>query len=701
MPSPLARALFAPNSVALIGASSDPEKASSRPLRFLQDSHYGGQVYPINPRVTQPGWYGSVSDLPSVPDHAYVMTPTERTVLAVEQCAELGVPMVTVMSGGFAESGPDGAQRQRELAAIATMSATRILGPSSLGVVNLRNGLRLTANAAFAELDMPTGGTFVASHSGSMIGSIVSRGAARGLGFASLVSVGGEVDLSLGEVCGLALEDPEVAGYLVFLESLRNAEDLGTFARAASAAGKPVVAYKVGRSPAAAELAVSHTGAIASEDDVAEAFFEDCGISRVHTLDGLVESLTLLASTGQHPDPAKLRGVGVLTTTGGGAAMVVDQLGLRGVDVRPPSASTLERLALAGISVESGRIVDLTLAGTRADAMRAALEILSSAPEFDLLVVVVGSSARLHPQIAVEPIVEVFRTRPTGIAVFLVPEAGHALAMLAACGVPAFRTPESCADVVAAALSRRDAKPRPEGRRRVSACATELLDERASYDVLASVGVPVPAFEVREVGQSGFGGKQVAYPVVVKALSAALLHKSDAGCVRLGLADDSEVDRAISDVAQRYELHTGQRLDRVLLVSQESGLAEVLVGFRRDAEVGPIVLVAPGGTEAELRGERALRLAPVDRATAESMLAELPSLEILRGYRNHPRGDLGALADVVVAMSSLAASAEIREAEANPVLVRADGEGCVAIDAVVIRASAEVGEPAAPPVVHS
>src|SRR5439155_8493202 len=175
---------------------------------------------------------------------------------------------------------------------ICEQSGIRIVGPSSLGVVDLRDKVLLTANAAFAETDLPVGRIFAASHSGSLIGALMSRGKARGVGFAGLVSVGNEVDLSLGEICAATLDDPGIDSYMLFLETLRHADALRRFALAAAARGKPIVAYKVGRSNVARELAVTHTGALAGEDDVADAFLRACGIARVETRHGVIGGLS-------------------------------------------------------------------------------------------------------------------------------------------------------------------------------------------------------------------------------------------------------------------------------------------------------------------------------------------------------------------------------------------------------------------------
>jgi acyl-CoA synthetase (NDP forming) len=661
----LAQLLFRPRSVALVGASSDPTKASSRPLQFLRRSGFSGAVYPVNRRGGEIGGepvFPSISALPEVPDHAYLMTPTAATLDTVEECGAAGVRVVTVMSGGFGESGSAGAALQEELRATCARHGMRLLGPSSLGVVNLRNGLTLTANAAFAEPDLPVGGTFVASHSGSMLGALLSRGAARGLAFDRMVSVGGEADLTVGEVCRTAVEDPQVTGFLLFLESLRHGEDLRAFAQAAGAAGKPVVAFKLGRSTAAAELAQSHTGALAGEDDVATAFLAECGIARVHTLDAFVEALPLV----RRVRPGTGSRVGVLTTTGGGAAMVVDQLGVRGVDVAPPTPATLARLAAAGAATGAGRIVDLTLAGTRPDVMSAALDVMLTAPEFDLVLATVGSSARHQPSAAVAPIAAAAGRHPRPLAAFLVPEAPDALRLLADSGVPAFRSPESCADAIVAALERR--VPRASAPPATATGTVVQLDELASYELLRSIGVPTPECAVLPGPEVPF-----AFPVVAKALSAALAHKSDMGGVALGLSDAAQLEEA---VARLLEL-----ADRVLVQPMVAGVGEVLVGFRRDPDAGPFVLVAPGGVEAELRGERSLRMAPVDLDTAREMLTELPTLRALTGFRGRPAGDLEAVAQVVVALSTLAWRPEVVEAEINPVIVHA--HGCTAVDAVV------------------
>ena len=435
-----------------------------------------------------------------------------------------------------------------------------------------------------------------------------------------------------------------------------------------------MLAYKLGRSAAARELALTHTGALAGEDDVADAFLRDCGIARVESLSGLLEGLPLLKRVPPRRGPGTPR-VAVITTTAGGAATVIDPLASRGIEVGPPSEDTYARFEAAGIKVARARLIDLTLVGTRYEVMKAALDILTTAPEFDLVVTVVGSSARFYPHLAVRPIVDsAAAAKP--IAAFLVPEAPQARAELAKAGVANFYTPEACADAVAAALSRRlprtiatDVRAR---RTRVPAARSTSLKRTACSTASACRGRPSLALDIdAEVPPLPFG-----YPVAAKVLSAEITHKSDVGGVALGLADAATLAAAMAAMRARLP-----QAKRVLVQPMIAGLGEVLIGYRVDPDAGPMVMLAAGGIYTEIYRDRSLRLAPVDLATAREMIAEVRGLKVLTGYRGKPAGDLEAVARAVVALSHLAADPTVHEAEVNPLLVRADG--VVAVDAVV------------------
>jgi len=683
--SNLRDALFAPRSVAIIGQSDDAAKAAGRPLKFLRRIGYAGRVYPINSRretvLGERAW-PALAALPEPPDHAYIVTPTEAAVAAVEECGALGVKVATVLADGFAEAGAEGIARETRLRETCARTGIRIVGPSSLGVVDLRTRVMLTANAAFDEKDFPLGRVFAASHSGSMIGALMSRGKARGTGFAGFVSVGNEVDLSLGEICAATLDDPDIDGYMLFLETMRHADTLRRFAHSAAERGKPIIAYKLGRSATARELAVSHTGALAGEDDVADQFLKSCGIARVDTLEGLIEGLPLLSRVPVAARSGRKR-VGVVTTTAGGATMVVDPLASRGVTIEPASADTLARLAAAGVEVKPARLVDLTIAGARYQTMKAALDILTTAPEFDLVLAAIGSSARSQPETTVRPIIDsAGAARP--LAAFLVPDAPQALAMLSRAGVPNFRTPEACADVIAAALSRQPPRPLPARTAATAASGGPILDELAAGALLDRLGIARAPSVALEVGIARAPPLPFAYPVAVKVLCAEIAHKTDVGGVALGVADGDALLMAIRKIAATVaERSPGARVARVLVQPMVSGLGEVLLGYRVDRDVGALIMVAAGGVLTEIARDRSLRLAPIDLATAHEMIAEVRSLIALAGYRGRPAGDLDALAHAMVALSRLADDASIAEAEINPLIVREAGEGVIAVDALV------------------
>jgi acyl-CoA synthetase (NDP forming) len=745
-------ALFSPRSVAVIGQSNAPGKTAGRPLKFLRQAGFAGRIYPVNARrsevLGERAW-PSIDALPEVPEHAYVVTPLEGVMEAIEACGRAGVAVATVLTDGFAEVGKAGHAREARLQEIAATTRMRIVGPSSLGIVNLRNGMLLTANAAFDEPDLPVGRIFAASHSGGMIGTLLSRGKACGIGFAGLASVGNEVDLSLGEICDAVLGDTDIDGFLLFLETLRHADKLRAFAQRAAALGKPILAYKLGRSEQGRELAVTHTGALAGEDDVADAFFRDCGIARVETLSALIEGLPLLARVPARRELRKPRAA-VVTTTAGGAAMVVDPLASRGVDVTAPSEATYARFDTAGIKVSRARLIDLTLAGARYEVMKAALDILTTAPEFDVVVIVVGSSARFYPELAVQPIID-----STGadkpMAVFLVPEAPQARAALGKAGVANFYTPEACADAVAAVLARRAPRlsaPSPQSKSAVAdfdhsidgpkpaytrfrlgevrgggsggggtaaphpstptpdpspaepryseGSATHqsdrsrqqptsvgggeeigrTLDELESYTLLDRLGIPrVPSLAL-DVNVTHAPALPFAYPVALKALSSALTHKSDVGGVSLGIADAPALIAAIAAMRTRLP-----QVRHVLVQPMIAGIGEVLIGYRVDPDVGPLVLVAAGGIYTEIYRDRSLRLAPVDADMALEMIAEVRGLKLLTGYRGKPACDIAALAQAIAALSRLAADPAVTEAEVNPLIV--SPQGVVAVDAVV------------------
>ncbi len=641
----LTQALFAPRAVALIGASGDPAKNTARPQRFLRKHGYAGRIFPVNAsraEVLGERCYRNLGEIDAEIDHAFIMI--EDVEQALEDCARRGVPVASVYSDGFADAGPEGARRQARLVERARSLGVRLLGPNSMGVVNLPGRLALTINAVL-EMDAPPAGTTsLVSQSGTMLGTLLSRGAARGLGFAKLVSVGNEADLGVGELVALLAEDPETRVILLFLETVRNSAQLATAARKAHAAGKPVVAYKLGRSALGAQLARSHTGALAGADRALDAFFRDCGILRVDMLETLVEIAPLVAGR-KPPELKRTPRVAVVTTTGGGAASVVDRLGLLGIECIAPDPES--------------PIVDLTMTATSEGYAKTLRELLAW-PECDAVLAAVGSSALFHPELAVEPIVAA-QAGEKPLAAFLTPHAERSLALLAARGIAAFRTPEACADAFAAYFAWRRPRQRPS--------FDAPQSSKDAFELFASLGIPVVE---QQIAHAPDFAHSIPYPVALKL--PGVDHKTETGGVALNI-----VDRAAFEVQCKK-----MNAKELLVQKMVRGLAEAIVGYRDDPVAGPIVLVGAGGTLAELYEDFAIRLAPVSADEAQEMIAEVKGLAPIRGYRNLPRGDVGALARAVSAFStiSLLKDRPISEAEINPLIVEACG--VTAVDGLVV-----------------
>lgn len=682
-------ALMAPATIALIGISDHSTKMTGSPMRFLRKHGYSGAIYPVNPRHETVQGERSYPDIASVPaevDHAYILVNTDDALKAVKDCAKAGVRVATLLAGGFADAGPEGFSKQQELVEAAREGGMRLIGPNSLGVVNFYNGLTLTATPALNTNKLIPGRLMVLSQSGSMMGTLVSRGFARGIGFSKAVSVGNEADLTVGHIGEAFVDDPDTDAFIIFLETLRDSDALARFARAAFAANKPIIAYKLGRSEVGREMAVSHTGALVGSDRAVDAFLKHHGIIRVDHLETLFELPSLLI--GRSPPKSTSPAVGVVTTTGGGAALVVDRLGLVGIETRSPSPAALAQLADRGLHVHPGRVIDLTMAGTRYDAMQSALNVLHDSPEHDLILTVVGNSAEFNADLAVQPIADSgVGAKP--VVAFLGPNADIALRKLADANVPAFRTPESCADAIQAYLTwrppvdvLRSKSNSSQVQMVISRLSDEGVNELVAMQLFSALGVPTTAGIVMDLGAPV--PSNLTYPVVAKILSPDIVHKTEAGGVVINIATSGHLKTVAEQiVASVKKKQPAAQIDGVLIQPMEQGLAEVLIGYRRDAQVGPLITLACGGVLAEIYDDTAVRVAPVDEEGAKQMIEEVKGLLPIRGYRNLPKGDTSALIKAIVAVSRLADFPEINEAEINPVIVRREGEGIVAVDALL------------------
>lgn len=694
----VAQSLFSPRTIAIIGASADATKHAALAQRHLRHHGYAGQIYPINERhqeILGARAYPNLRAVNQPIDHAFINVPNAAVLDSVRECIENGVACATILTNGFAEVGKEGAIRQQQIVELARSGRLRILGPNSIGVVNVAGHVALSVNEVLSLGQLIVGRCSLISQSGSLIGALLSRGQTRGIGFSKLVSVGNECDLDVAEIGEYLIEDSETDAILLLLETIRNAERFAAMARRAFDSGKPVVAYCMGRSDVGAELAVSHTGAITSNGRAVESFLRECGVVCVRNFEALLEIPPGLKAQ----KPVATRRISVVTTTGGGASLVLDCLSQTPVDVVPPSVATISRLCAQNVRIGPSRIIDLTLAGTNAQTYGAVLETLLASNESDLVLAVVGSSSLFRPDRAVEPIIDVQR-RGYGkpLVVFLTPQADQSLRLLGDAGIAAFRTPESCADAIRAYLEWTTPRPVPSlgadlsrVRAMLGKAQSRSLDSHEARAVFGALGISGPLHNILPIRAESAATwdlpADIKYPVAVKVLSPDIHHKTEVGGVVLNVDNERELRAACARIlANAQKNRPNAKLSGLAVESMESGLAEVILGYRVDPCVGPIVIVGVGGVLAELYQDLAVRTAPIDVATAHEMIGEVRGLASLRGYRNMPRGDIDALARATAAVSWLATVScpQVVEAEINPLVVKAQGQGIVALDSMII-----------------
>jgi acyl-CoA synthetase (NDP forming) len=687
--------LFRPRSVAVIGASADAAKTSGRPVAYLRKHGFRGRIYPVNPRAETIGdlrCYPDIASLPETPDVAIVLLGPERAHLAVRELATRGCAAAIVLASGYAETGEAGLQRQQALREAA--GAMRLLGPNTIGLVNLTDSVMLSASGALEMEGLRAGGIAVVSQSGGILGSLLSRASATGIGFSKLVSTSNEVDLDLADFVDHLVDDEATSVIALYMEGLRNPPRFLAAASRAAQAGKPVVVFKVGRSESGARSVVSHTGAMAGADRMYDALFRQAGVIRATRFSDLLDISAALATR------RALRGrrVAILTSTGGAGTLVADSLGLAGFETPAPGAATAARLRALqqdDQAVLDRNPIDVTLAGLQPDLLRGAIDALLSSPDYDAVITVVGSSALARPELASGAIADSLATTDKPLLAYVSPHAPNVVSLLNGLGAPAFTAPESCA-VALAAMAARDAwqapqaaSPAPVGTDTPDPSpfpGSGSLDEARAKALFAHYGVPAVREQAvatpaqGEAAAAGFAG-----PVVLKVLSSRITHKSDVGGVAIGVPPQ-EVGARLVRMNDEVTRAAGIAPEGFLVQEMVSGGIELILGFHRDPQLGPALLLGMGGVTAELFQDTTMRLLPVGPAEAQAMVRELKTWPLLDGYRGRPRADVAALVDAIVAFSRMAMALGERlvEAEINPLFVLPAGEGVRAADGVAV-----------------
>jgi acyl-CoA synthetase (NDP forming) len=689
------RGLFAPASIAMVGAT-DKSGWSVSTFANLRRHGFAGPVHLVNPRteiVHGERAYRSLSDLPEPVDLAYVMVPTPAVLDVLREGARLGIRHYVVLTAGFGETGPEGRKREEELTAFCRAHDLTVLGPNGNGFINAANAT--TPYGLPIPPPLLRGSVGVVLQSGALASSVFAFSQARGIGLSLLTSMGNEAVVSVTDVIDHLVDDPATSVIALFLESIRRPREFARVARRALAAGKPIVALKIGRSGLASRTAQAHTGALVGDDAVIDAAFRQLGIVRVRSLEDLIITAGLLASSGPLPGPR----LGVVTPSGGASEIIADRAEDEGLELPPFAEGTVARLteimpdfgsAANPLDVTGYVVVDRTL-------LSRALRIVAEDPGIDV-VMLLSDLPRIEPPDP-EPVFRLYENstriiaeapRPVVIVGNVLTDVGDfARTLQERTGYPhVVGGIEHGMAAIGAAVRWSRARESAGGTRVESTApapvvrgpATGVWAEHRAAALLAENGVPVvPAELAADEEAAVAAAERFGYPVVLKAAAEGLGHKSDIGGVRLGLNSPEDVRRAHREIGAAV----GSAGLGTLVQPQRAGGVELLVGVVRDAEWGLVLAVGLGGVWVEVLKDSALRILPVDAAEVRRALGELRGAKLLEGARGTEPADLDSLATVVARVGELAEGLgdDLESLEINPLLV--DGARIEALDALI------------------
>lgn len=692
------RIFFEPRSVAVIGAARKRGTIGGELFHNLLSSGFPGPVYPVNREaavVQSVPAYRSVSDIPGPIDVAIIAVPAAAVLDVARECVAKQVGGLVVISAGFGEAGPDGKERERQLLEVCRAGGIRLIGPNCMGLINTSsNG---PFNATFGPEMPPAGAVGFFSQSGALGLAVIDYARTLGLGISTFVSVGNKADISGNDLISYWNDDPKTKLILMYLESFGNPRRFAKLARRVAAV-KPIIAVKSGRSPAGARATSSHTGAlVAAADSTVDALFGQAGVIRTDTLSELFDVATLLAN---QPLPTGGR-VGIVTNAGGPGILCADACESASLEV--PVLGDAAQQALAKLlppAASTRNPVDM-LAGASAEDYRRAIRILSEAPEVDAIIVIFIPPLVTHAEDVALAIRTATRELARPIPLLTVFMSSHGIPAelrRADVRIPSYAFPEDAARALSHAVHYSDWRSRPRGEvpnfadvrhDEAAALLAEALRQGAHwlapdevFRLLSHYGIPV--LEWRMTGsavEAGDASIELAGPVAIKAIAPGLIHKTDAGGVRLNLVPGPAVVAAATEMRDAVA-RAGFATQGFLVERMAPEGVEMLVGMVNDRLFGPIVVAGAGGTTAELLQDVSIRIVPLTDQDARDMIRSLRTFPLLDGYRGRPRDNVHSLEDVVLRTAAMVeAHPEIAELDLNPVVATPDRS--VVVDARV------------------
>jgi acetyltransferase len=706
--------LFAPERVAVVGAGGNRDSVGRLVLENLLGGDFGGVVYPVNPgreAVHGVQAYASVADTPATPDLVVVCTPASTVAGIVENCGEAGVPAIAVLSAGFRETGAAGAKLERTVSETAgRFDGLRILGPNCLGLLVPRLGL----NASFAASLPSDGHLAFVTQSGALATSVIDWAVEERIGFSHVVSLGNMLDVDLGDMIDYLGQTPGTRALILYVESVTNPRKFMSAARA-FARNKPIVVYKGGRFPASAKATVSHTGAMAGEDTAYDAAFQRAGMVRVDRIEDVFSTAELLA---RERPPSRPR-LGIVTNAGGPGVMAADTLLHRGGELAELAAETTAALREAmPASAALANPVDV-LGDASPERFGVAVRALLADPGVDAVLVILTPQAMTDPLGTAEAVIEARRDgrKPVLTAWLGGPSVDPGMRALAAAGLPTYDYPEQAVEafmhLVAYARNIETLYETPRSlpvafaldRARVKALMSTVLAEGEDVLSEASAKALLEAYEIpvtkplpaESPDEAVAAAERLGYPVVLKVRSPDITHKTDVG----GVATGVDTPEAVAAAYERILTSAAERAPDAKLrgVTVQPMVTtpgfELLVGARKDPTFGAVILVGAGGVTAEVLGDRAVGLPPLNERLADRLLRRLRTWPLLTGHRGRAAVDLDSLLEVLIRFSHLVADyPEIEEIEINPLL--ATSEGVVALDARAVIDRGLAGRPPPP-----
>lgn len=701
MEPPRLNAIFAPRSIAVVGASRHRGKIGYEILHNLVLNEFQGPIYSVNPNATSIHGiraYASVRDIPDPVDLAVITVPADVALKAAEECGEKGVKGLVVITAGFREVGGVGVEREARLLALCRRYGLTMIGPNCMGVINTHPDVRM--DATFAPTPPLRGGISLVTQSGALGIAILDHAKSLGVGFAKFCSLGNKAQVSLNDLLHMWHGDPDTKIILAYIENLGNPKNFVQIARRTTK-DKPVIAVKSGRSEAGSRAAASHTGSLGGSDLAAEAVFAQTGVLRAASIEELFD---LAMAFSLQPLPQGNR-VAIVSDAGGPAIMCVDELiaqGMRLAELSPTTRAFMETWAPPEASLQNP--IDLTPQGSLEDYRRA-LEAVLADEAVDAAIAIYVPPVRVDELDVARAVWQTAKDhRKPVLSNFLGrSEASPGFLELVGHGVPSYLFPESAARSLAAMYRYAQYRKRDDGEFRifsVDRSAAEAILVRAQAEgrrqlpsdeataLLDAYGIrTAKARLVRRIEDLAGTAAAIGYPVVLKAVGPEIIHKTDLQAVLLNIRDEKALVDGASRMAKRLRDH-GMAVERFVVQEFVEGGKEVILGMTRDKVYGPLMLFGLGGIYVEYLKDVSFGVPPLTNRDAMRMIESIRTAPILRGVRGEPPRDVNALQEAILRLAQLVSDFDaIQELDLNPVLALAAGEGYRAVDARIILAT--------------